>query len=220
MYGAHTKFDNGTTSTEYRRSRKGYCLASGWQYAKKCCCETWCQSVVGRLWQRFQATNSVRNRPRSGRPRSTTNREDRYITNMALRLRTTTARRLRDNLRTAFGTRVSDQTIRNRLRANKLRCRRQAVRPPLLLRHRTTRRHWCTLHLRWQRVQWGRVMFTDESRFSIQFNDGRVRVYRRPGERFADVNDRQRHRFGGGSVMVWGGISIHHRISDRNPLSQ
>ena len=41
------------------------------------------QSVVGRLWQRYQATNSVRNRPRSGRPRSTTNREDRYITNMA-----------------------------------------------------------------------------------------------------------------------------------------
>ena len=101
MYGAHSKFDNGTTSTEYRRSRKGYCLASGWQYAKKCCCETWCQS--GCLWQRFQATNSVRNRPRSGRPRSTTNREDRYITNMALRQRTTTARRLRDNLRTATG---------------------------------------------------------------------------------------------------------------------
>ena len=54
-------------------------------------------------------------------------------------------------------------------------------------------------------------MFTDESRFSIQFNDGRVRVYRHPGECFADVNVRQRHRFGGGSVMVWGGISIHHR---------
>ena len=160
---------------------------------------------------RGKATNSVRNRPRSGSPRSTTNREDRYITNMALRQRTTTARRLRDNLRTATGTRVSHQTIRNRLRANNLRCRRQAVRPPLLPRHRTARRHWCTLHLRWQRVQWGRVMFTDESRFSIQFNDGRVRVYRRPGERFADVNVRQRHRFGGGSVMVWGGISIHHR---------
>ena len=148
------------------------------------------QSVVGRLWQRFQATNSVRNRPRSGRPRSTTNREDRYITNMALRQRTTTARRLRDNLRTATGTRVSDQTIRNRLRANNVRCRRQAVQPPLLPRHRTTKRHWCMLHLRWQRVQWVRMMFTDESRFSIQFNDGRVRVYRRPGERFADVNVR------------------------------
>ena len=212
MYGAHSKFDNGTTSTEYRRSRKGYCLLQGGNTQRNVAVRLGVsQSVVGRLWQRFQATNSVRNRPRSGRPRSTTNREDRYITNMALRQRTTTARRLRDNLRTATGTRVSDQTIRNRLRANNLRCRRQAVRPPLLPHHGTAIRHWCTLHLRWQRVQWGRVMFTDESRFSIQFNDGRVRVYRRPGERFADINVRQRHRFGCGSIMVWGGISIHYR---------
>ena len=106
---------------------------------------------------------------------------------------------------------MSDQTIRNHLRANNLRCRRQAVRPPLPPHHRTARRHWCTLHLWWQRVQWRRVMFTDESRFSIQFNNGGVRVYRRPGERFTDVNVRQHHQFGGGSVMVWGGISIHHR---------
>ena len=175
-----------------------------------------------RLWQRFQATNSVRNRPRLGRPRSTTNRENCYITNMALRQRTTTARRLRDNLRTATGTRVSDQTIRNRLRAINLRCRRQAVRPPLLPRHRMARHHWCTLHLRWQRVQWGRVMFTDESRFSIQFNDGRVHVYRRPGERFGDVYIRQCHWFGGVGRHLYpqdpplcGGWQ-----SDRNLLSQ
>ena len=172
MYGAHSKF-------EEDRVRAIAWLQGGNTQRNVTVRLGVSQSVVGRLWQRFQATNSVRNRPRSGRPRSTTNREDCYITNMALHQRTTTARRLRDNLRTATGTRVSDQTIRNRLRANNLRCRRQAVRPPLLPRHRTARRHWCTLHLRWQRVQWGRVMFTDESRFSIQFNDGRVRVYRR-----------------------------------------
>ena len=163
MYGAHSKF-------EEDRGRAIAWLQGGNTQRNVAVRLGVSQSVVGRLWQRFQAMNSVRNRPRSGRPRSTTNREDHYITNMALRQRTTTARRLRDNLRTATGTRVSDQTIRNRLRANNLRCRRQAVRPPLLPRHRTARRHWCTLHLRWQRVQWGRVMYTDESRFSIQFN--------------------------------------------------
>ena len=169
MYGAHSKFDNGTMSTEYRRSRKGYCLASGWQYAKKCCCETWCQ-----LECRWPTLATVPSNEFCSK--SSTNREDRYITNMALRQCTTTARRLRDNLRTATGTRVSDQTIRNCLRTNNLRCRRQAVRQPLLPRHRMARRHWCMLHLQWQRVQWGQMMFTDESRFSIQFNDGRVRV--------------------------------------------
>ena len=37
--------------------------------------------------------------------------------------------------------------------------------------------------------------------------DGRRRVYRRRGERFGDACVVERDRFGGGSVMVWGGIA-------------
>ena len=37
--------------------------------------------------------------------------------------------------------------------------------------------------------------------------DGRRRLYRRRGERFADACVFERDRYGGGSVMVWGGIS-------------
>ena len=48
--------------------------------------------------------------------------------------------------------------------------------------------------------------FTDESRFTLYRADGRRRVYRRRGERFADACVVERDRFGGGSVMVWGGI--------------
>ena len=55
--------------------------------------------------------------------------------------------------------------------------------------------------------QWRRVLFTDESRFTLYRADGRRRVYRRRGERFADAFVVERDRFGGGSVMVWGGIA-------------
>ena len=55
--------------------------------------------------------------------------------------------------------------------------------------------------------QWRRVLFTDESRFTLYRADGRRRVYRRRGERFADACVVERDRFGGGSVMVWGGIA-------------
>ena len=54
---------------------------------------------------------------------------------------------------------------------------------------------------------WRRVLFTDESRFSLYHSDGRIRVYRRNGEIYANTCVREYGRFGGGSVMVWGGIS-------------
>ena len=49
-------------------------------------------------------------------------------------------------------------------------------------------------------------MWTDESRFTLDFHDGRVRVHRMPGERFASCCVLEHDRFGGGSVMVWAGI--------------
>jgi hypothetical protein len=45
----------------------------------------------------------------------------------------------------------------------------------------------------------------------LKFNDGRIHVYRRQGERFADVNVREHDHFGGGSVIVWAGISVDLR---------
>ena len=55
-------------------------------------------------------------------------------------------------------------------------------------------------------MDWDNVLFRNESRFRLTRADGRIRVYRRTGERYADCCVLQRDPFGGGSVMVWGGI--------------
>ncbi|RZC39656.1 hypothetical protein BDFB_014320, partial [Asbolus verrucosus] len=51
----------------------------------------------------------------------------------------------------------------------------------------------------------------EESRFCLKSSDGRQKVWRRPGERFAQCNIVPRVSFGGGSIMVWGGISMEAR---------
>ncbi len=58
-------------------------------------------------------------------------------------------------------------------------------------------------HIRWCLALWRGVLFTDESLFSLYRADGRQRVWRRVGERFADVNvvDWVAHVAVG--VMVW-----------------
>ena len=139
-------------------------------------------SVVVRLHRKFQATNSVLERPRSGRPKKTTQREDRFITRQALQWRGTTANIIRDQLRVATNTNVSTRTICNRLHEAGLHSRRPAIRPRLTADHRRARLTFCHNHARWTRQQWADVLFSDESRFNLYHHDGRARVWRREGE--------------------------------------
>ena len=90
-----------------------------------------------------------------------------------------------------------------------LRARRPYVGLPLTQARRLRRMAWLTAHAPrlFPMRQWRRVLFTDESRFTLYRADGRRRVYRRRGERFADACVVEQDRFGGGSVMVWGGIA-------------
>ena len=104
---------------------------------------------------------------------------------------------------------VSDNTVRSRLRHAGLRASRPYIGLVLTRRHRRQRLNWARRHLRWTRAQWGRMLFTDESRFKLRRADGLVRMYRRRGERFQDCCVVERDMFGGGSIMVWAGISMH-----------
>nr|KAG5697199.1 hypothetical protein BaRGS_028935 [Batillaria attramentaria] len=48
---------------------------------------------------------------------------------------------------------------------------------------------------------WQLVLFSDESRFLVKPRDGRIRVWRCPGEQLADDAVQEVTAFGGGSVM-------------------
>ena len=66
---------------------------------------------------------------------------------------------------------------------------------------------WARDHVTWTQNDWAPVLFTDESRFCVDFTDRLARVWRMPNEHFAPVCVAEHDRFGGGSVMVWAGIS-------------
>lgn len=167
------------------------------------------QSTIARLWHRYQQHGSSRDRPRSGRPRVTTPAQDRFIRLRHLRNRFTTASSTTSvvpGLRT-----ISDQTVRNRLREAGIRSRRPLRGPVLTRQHRQQRRQWCRQHLPWPLQRWRTVIFSDESRYMLRRPDGRARVYRRRNERYAANCVQEVDRFGGGSVMVWAGISYSGR---------
>ena len=101
--------------------------------------------------------------------------------------------------------------MRNRLHSTGLRARRPYIGVPLSHRHRQARLAWTRQHHRWTSQQWVTVLFTDESRFLLDMLDRRRCVWRRRGERSTNCAIVEHDRYGGGRLMVWGGISVCSR---------
>lgn len=165
-------------------------------------------STVQRALERFRETGRNTRRPGSGRNRKTTAIDDRFIVLNTLRNRHMTSVETKNQLREVRGTAVSVWTVRRRIQEAGLKSYRPAAGPKLLPRHRVARLQFSREHLNWTLAQWRTVLFTDESRFCLHSPDGRERVWRRPGERFAECTFKPRLSHGGGSLMVWAGISM------------
>ncbi|GFT85260.1 transposable element Tc3 transposase [Trichonephila clavipes] len=70
---------------------------------------------------------------------------------------------------------------------------------------------WRREHALWTPQQWSSVMFSDESRFSLQSDSRRTLLWRVPGTRYHQENTIERHRYGGAGWLVWGGIILGSR---------
>ena len=120
-------------------------------------------------------------------------------------------RDLQNDLHMASGIRVSDQTIRNRLRRENIRSKRPVKKQRLTNQHKAARRTFAENYANWNLNQWQSVLFSDESRYRLTRCDGRLRMWGRPGDKFSEECVQEIDRFGGGSIMVWAGIMYNNR---------
>ncbi|GFX56770.1 transposable element Tcb2 transposase [Trichonephila clavipes] len=142
-------------------------------------------SIVSRLWRQFQTTGTAIRVFSSGRPRGTTPADDRRP--------------------------ISRFTVARRLHGGGLFARHPVRCVTLTPAHRRRRSLWCREHRNWRDNEWGRVLFTDESRFSLSSDSHRILIWRERGSRNHPSNIIERDRYGGRGVLVWGGIMLGSR---------
>ncbi|GFX04858.1 transposable element Tc1 transposase [Trichonephila clavipes] len=147
-------------------------------------------SIVSRLWRQFKTTGTAIRGFSSGRSRRATPADDWYI---------------------ATGRPISRFTVARRLHGGGLFARRTVRYVPLTPAHRRRRSLWCREHRNWRDNEWGRVLLTDESRFSLSSDSHRILIWREWGSRNHPSNIIERDRYGGRGVFVWGGIMLGSR---------
>ncbi|GFV21351.1 HTH_Tnp_Tc3_2 domain-containing protein [Trichonephila clavipes] len=136
------------------------------------------QSVISRLWQRFQDDGNASRCYSTELPQVTTPNDDRYLAVAAKRNRRSSASDLFRQFSSATGTTVSRQTVYRRLGHIGLYARRPVRCVPLTATHCRLRLTWSREHALWTQQQWSCVMFSDESRFSFQSDSRRNLILR------------------------------------------
>ncbi|GFS25374.1 transposable element Tcb1 transposase [Elysia marginata] len=105
--------------------------------------------------------------------------------------------------RERYNQRISANTVIRRLSTSGLRARRPYTGPILTQRLRHQRTLWAQEHAACVGShQWRSVEFSNESRFCTDHADGRVRVWRRGGERYQADCVREHDRWGGASLTM------------------
>ncbi|GFU22599.1 transposable element Tcb2 transposase [Trichonephila clavipes] len=138
-------------------------------------------------------------------------RNDQYIVLQARRNRRQTAGEIARHTTQATGRPISRFTVARRLHGGGLFARRPVRCVPLTSAHRRRRSLWCQEHRNWRDNEWGRVLFTDESRFSLSSDSHRILIWRERGSRNHPSNIIERDRYGGRGVLVWEGIMLGSR---------
>ena len=136
------------------------------------------KSVISYWVKRDRETGSVAKAKRCGTKRKTTDRQDAAMVNRHEEDPFTPTKT------TANDFEVSCSTVRRRLKLKGLNCRVPYVGQVLKQEHLDARLQWGINKRRWFGPQWEQVLFSDESRFNINFNDGRINIRRHSGTRF------------------------------------
>ena len=165
------------------------------------------KSNVEDVIKRWKTKGDTKPKKRSGRKCKITERGRRALKRIAYSSRMSSAENITTQLQEVTGTTLSIPTIRRGLHSLGFHGRAAAHKPHISGINAKHRLEWCQVRRSWTTEQWKNILWSDESRYTLYRSDGRIWVWRLPGERFLQDCIIPTNKFGGGGLMVWGCFS-------------
>lgn len=156
---------------------------------------------VHKVCKKFLNFNTINDLSRGHKKKVTSPTDDRRIVRAAVKNRRLSSKDIASDM-SEVGVSVSPRTVRRRLCAAGLKARIPRKKPFLNDIQRKKRVSWCKEHANWTVEDWGKVIFSDETRISLFSSDGIRYVRRRSGEAFLPecMLPTMKHPV---SVMIW-----------------
>lgn len=153
---------------------------------------------------KYKKNNSFDNRPRSGRPRVTTLKQDRKIIASVRNNPLLTPKAVSISLNQDYNIAVSRKTVQRRLKESNFRTYVVKTVPYISPKNKIKRLEFAKQYVNKPISFWEKVLWTDESTFEYHGSKKKqfCRLPQKLRQKHALVNERIPH--GGGSVMFWG----------------
>ena len=155
----------------------------------------------------FKETGSVKDKPRSGRPQSTTDREKSFIGRTFIKESSLSLRKGTAEINERRTKKISYSTIRRVLKKKEVIASLAVKKQFLSITDKKKRLKWCKERKNWSIEKWAKVLFTDEANFEVTNRKGRFWFWRKksPSTKYKFVLSKTQG--GGGSVGIWGCIN-------------
>ncbi|GFV42120.1 transposable element Tc1 transposase [Trichonephila clavipes] len=158
------------------------------------------ECAVRNCWEQWTREGSHVRKTVSGATWKTTRRGDRRIVQQALVDHTVT----HSTIPADVGVSIVPQTISKHLAEANLKSKRPFRTLPLTPEHRQLLLQWCQARSMWNVTDWQKIVFSYDSRFVLGTDDNRVRMWRRPGERYSSPHTVLPQTARTAGVIVWG----------------
>ncbi|GBM68326.1 Transposable element Tcb1 transposase [Araneus ventricosus] len=165
------------------------------------------KSTVHNIISKYKKIKSVKNIPRTGRPRCFTEREEKWIVRKVTCNPKTSAVKLTLKAQQRFNKSTNPETVRNILRKYNFHGRVARRKPFISKEHPRARLEFAKSYIKKLPEFWNSVLFVDESKYNVFGSDGEQMVLRKPNSELEMKILTPSVKPGGGSQMVWGCMS-------------